>query len=101
MLRNGPIVDELGLNARGNVFGQGRRANATIGRAVQLVFRNIGGDIAGETDMSTRVQAGKFTSCSCEAEHDSPWNPVQVDAALGEACGTVTVHGALGPADIS
>src|SRR4029434_9045586 len=33
---NGPAVRELGLNAGGNVFGQGCRANATIGRAPQL-----------------------------------------------------------------
>ena len=42
---NGPIVKALGLNARGNVFGQGNRANATIGRALQLILRNIGGDL--------------------------------------------------------
>ncbi|HEV7802239.1 MAG TPA: UGSC family (seleno)protein, partial [Burkholderiales bacterium] len=53
---NGPIVDKLGLNSKGNVFGQGWRANATIGRALQLVLRNIGGDLPGETDMSTQGQ---------------------------------------------
>ena len=79
---NGPIVDEVGINARGNVFGQGARANATIGRAVQLVLRNIGGDIAGETDMSTHGQAGKFSSCIAEAEADSPWTPFHVDAGF-------------------
>jgi hypothetical protein len=31
------------MNAKGNALGQGNRANATIGRAVQLVIRNIGG----------------------------------------------------------
>src|SRR3984957_17954662 len=60
LIVNGPIVDKLDINARGNVFGQGARANATIGRAVQLVLRNIGGDIPGETHMSTPGQGGKF-----------------------------------------
>jgi len=60
---NGPIVKILCLNAGGNLCGPGSRANATIGRAVQLVLRNIGGDIAGETDMATHGQAGKFSSC--------------------------------------
>jgi hypothetical protein len=100
IILNGPIVDELDLNARGNVFGQGRRANATIGRAVQLVFRNIGGDIAGETDMSTHGQAGKFTSCIAEAEQDSPWTPFHVDAGFAKGDSTVTVIGASAPHNI-
>jgi hypothetical protein len=97
---NGPIVDEIDLNARGNVFGQGRRANAAIGRAVQLVFRNIGGDIAGETDMATHGQAGKFTACIAEAEADSPWTPFHVDAGFGKDESTVTVIGASAPHNI-
>jgi hypothetical protein len=97
---NGPIVGELGLNARGNVFGQGCRANATIGRAVQLAFRNIGGDVAGETDMATHGQAGKFTSCIAEAESDSPWTPFHVDAGFAASESTVTVIGASAPHNI-
>jgi hypothetical protein len=100
IILNGPIVEELDLNARGNLFGQGRRANATIGRAVQLVFRNIGGDIAGETDMSTHGQAGKFTSCIAEAEADSPWTPFHVEAGFAKGDSTVTVIGASAPHNI-
>ena len=97
---NGPIANEIDINARGNVLGQGARANATIGRAVQLVFRNIGGDIAGETDMSTHGQAGKFTGCIAEAEDDSPWLPFHVDAGFARGDSTVTVIGASGPQNI-
>ena len=82
LIVNGPIAGELDINARGNVYGQGARANATIGRAVQLVLRNIGGDIPGETDMSTHGQAGKFGACIAEAEADSPWSPFHVDAGF-------------------
>lgn len=97
---NGPIVDRLALNARGNLFGQGARANATIGRAVQLVLRNIGGDIAGETDMATHGQAGKFTCCIAEAEQDSPWTPLHVEAGFASDASTVTVIGASAPHNI-
>jgi hypothetical protein len=97
---NGPLADELELNANSNVFGQGCRANATVGRAVQLVFRNIGGDIAGETDMATHGQAGKFTSCIAEAEHASPWTPFHVDAGFAATDSTVTVIGASAPHNI-
>jgi hypothetical protein len=97
---NGPLAAELDINARGNVYGQGARANATIGRAVQLVLRNIGGDIPGETDMSTHGQAGKFSACIAEAEDDSPWTPFHVDAGFAKGDSTVTVIGASAPQNI-
>jgi hypothetical protein len=100
LIVNGPIVGQIGINARGNVFGQGVRANATIGRAVQLVLRNIGGDIAGETDMATHGQAGKFSSCIAEAEADSPWTSLHVDAGFAPDDSTVTVIGASAPHNI-
>ncbi len=100
LIVNGPIVSEIDINARGNLFGQGARANATIGRAVQLVFRNIGGDIAGETDMATHGHAGKFTACIAEAEDDSPWAPFHVEAGFGANDSTVTVIGASAPQNI-
>ena len=39
----GPIARAIGMNSGGNALGQGNRANATIGRALQLVVRNVGG----------------------------------------------------------
>jgi hypothetical protein len=97
---NGPIAAELDINARGNCFGQGWRANATIGRAVQLVFRNLGGDMPGETDMATHGQAGKFGLCIAEAEGDSPWAPFHVEAGFRAEDSTVTVIGASAPQNI-
>jgi hypothetical protein len=100
LIVNGPLANELDINSAGNLFGQGARANATIGRAVQLVFRNIGGDIAGETDMATHGQAGKFTACIAEAEDASPWSPFHVDAGFAASDSTVTVIGASAPQNI-
>src|SRR5207244_8815520 len=53
LIVNGPIRSRIGMNARLNVLGQGNRANATIGRAVQLVIRNVGGGRPGEVDRAT------------------------------------------------
>ena len=50
---NGPIVQRLNINSGYNCFGQGWRANATIGRAVKLILVNLGGAIPGETNKST------------------------------------------------
>ena len=41
---NGPISKEIGMNSGINCLGQGNRANATIGRALQLIIRNVGGN---------------------------------------------------------
>jgi hypothetical protein len=91
---NGPIARALDVNSGGNVFGQGWRANATIGRALTLVLRNIGGDMPGATDMSTQGQPGKFTFCIAENEAQSPWPPLHVERGFRPDESTVTVLGA-------
>jgi hypothetical protein len=93
---NGPIVQQIGLNAGGNVFGPGHRANATIGRALTLVLRNVGGAIPGELDMSTIGQPAKYSCCIAENETDSPWAPLHVERGFRREQSTVTVVGAEG-----
>jgi hypothetical protein len=72
-----------------NVFGQGNRANATIGRALQLVIRNVGGGRPGEVDRATFGNPGKLSFCFAEDEEGSPWPPLSV--ALGARPGASTV----------
>jgi hypothetical protein len=43
LLVNGPVRERIGLNSKGNVFGSGFRANATIGRAIRLSAINAFG----------------------------------------------------------
>src|SRR5882724_4127411 len=52
---NGPIRKELNINGGPNALGEGWRANATIGRFVQLVKRNIGGSYPGTTCSDFRL----------------------------------------------
>ena len=51
MIVNGPIRHLLKMNMGLGALGQGNRANATIGRALRLVIRNIGGAKPGGTDV--------------------------------------------------
>ena len=40
---SGPVADRLEIHGGTAVFGSGHRANATIGRALRLTMRNLGG----------------------------------------------------------
>jgi hypothetical protein len=97
---NGPIRQLLDVNSRGNVFGPGWRANATIGRAIRLMLITLGGGAPGVTDMSTHGQPGKFSFCIAEAEESSPWDPLHVEHGFDRSASTVTIIGAGAPHNI-
>ncbi|MGY1660925.1 thioredoxin [Geodermatophilus sp. SYSU D00705] len=91
---NGPVAARIGMNSGVNALGQGNRANATIGRALQLVVRNVGGGRPGEVDRATLGNPGKFTFCFAEREHDSPFLPLAAERGVpGDA---VTVFAGSG-----
>src|SRR3989440_882043 len=94
---NGPIATEIGMNSGVNALGQGNRANATIGRALQLVVRNIGGGRPGEIDRATLGGPGKYTFCFAEDEAGSPWEPLAVERGIPEGTSAVTLFAGSGP----
>lgn len=98
---NGPIRHAIDLNSGANVFGQGWRANATIGRAVKLILTNIGRAIPGVTDKSTLGHPGKYTYCIAENEEESPWEPLHVERGFRREQSTVTVFGCEAPHNIN
>ena len=79
MIVNGPITKQIGMNSGVNALGQGNRANATIGRALQLIIRNVGGGIPGGIDRATLGNPGKYTFCFCEDESDAEWPSLSMD----------------------
>jgi hypothetical protein len=97
---NGPIAREIGLNAGYNAFGQGFRANVTIGRAVRLVLMNVGGGLPGTGDRATQGSPAKIAHCVAENEAENPWEPLHVEAGLSPQVSTVTVFGCEGPHNI-
>ncbi|MFC1900725.1 hypothetical protein ACFLYN_03930 [Chloroflexota bacterium] len=50
---SGPIVQEIGMNDGLGMLGPGNPANSCIGRAYQLMARNLGGSITGVNRMSS------------------------------------------------
>lgn len=97
MLVNGPAVHELGINYGEDLFSPGWRSNATIGRAVRLVMRNVIGTLPGQLDRSTLGHAGKYTFCIAENEEESPWPPFHTERGFRPEQSTVTVLAALAP----
>jgi hypothetical protein len=93
---NGPIRRQISMNARGNALGQGNRANATIGRAVQLIIRNVGGGRPQEVDRATLGNPGKYTYCFAEDEEGSSWDPLSSDFGLARGVSSVTVFAGFG-----
>ena len=78
VILNGSIRANLEINCGSNCFGQGHRANATIGRAVQLTLLNVGGAKPGVMDRSTQGSPAKYAFCFGENEEESPWEPYHV-----------------------
>jgi hypothetical protein len=94
---SGPLGERLGMNARGNALGQGNRANLTIGRALQLTVRNVGGGKPGEEDRATHGQAGKVGSCFAERIEDSPWESLSEERGLAPGETGVTLMATEAP----
>jgi len=96
---HGPIARKLGINAGTNCLGPGNRANASIGRALQLCIRNIGGARAETGDMATMGQPGKYTFCFAE-RNDGPFPTLTARRGLGADASAITVMGISGTAEV-
>ncbi|MEN0065659.1 MAG: thioredoxin [Myxococcota bacterium] len=100
LIVNGPIRHHIGMNSGMNVLGQGNRANSTIGRALQLVIRNVGGGRPGEVDRATFGQPGKVGLCFAEDEEGSPWSPLSTDFGVQAGTDAVTLFPGEAPRSI-
>jgi hypothetical protein len=85
------------MNASGNALGQGNRANLTIGRALQLVVRNVGGGRPQEEDRAAHGQPGKLSSCFAERLHDSPWPGLAQERGVPDGQTGVTLFAGEAP----
>jgi len=94
---NGPGTRAIGMNSGINVLGQGNRANSTIGRAVQLTVRNVGGGRPGEVDRATHGNPGKVSFCFAEDELNSPFTPLAQWRGMAPGTDAVTVFAGEGP----
>jgi len=88
---NGPLRHDLNINSGSGALSPGDIANATIGRALGLIIKNIGGIRKGIEDMGVLGNPGKYTLVIAENEEDSPWDPLQVERGFKKGDSTITL----------
>jgi hypothetical protein len=78
-LVSGPISRDIGMVGGLNALGPGHRANATIGRTLNLMLRTLGGAQLGINTTPTQGSAVSWAFAFAENEAGSPWQPFHVD----------------------
>ncbi len=96
---HGPVAEDLDVRHGINCLGPGNPANATIGRAISLVLRNIGGMRSGTGDMATMGQPGKYSFCFSE-DPTSPFPSLLSRASIPPGENSVTVLGISGTIEV-
>jgi hypothetical protein len=100
LIVDGSIAQRIGMNSGVNAMGQGNRANATIGRALQLTIRNVGGGKPGGVDRATLGWPGKYTFCFAEAVDTNPWESLAASRGVpGDAVTLFAAGGVQGVVD--
>lgn len=88
---SGPVANRIGINSGTACFGGNVKANATIGRALRLTMRNIGGAKPDGMEKSTQAWPGKLSMCFAENEARTPWEPFPVAMGFRLDQSTVSV----------
>jgi hypothetical protein len=89
VLVSGPIAQEIGLSGKQGCMGPGYPANATIGRAVNLVIMNICRSVPGLCDLDCLASQAEFTFCFAEEPGLAQWKMINEEHYNAE---TTTVY---------
>ena len=98
MIVNGPLRDEMEIDYRASCLGGAAgRGSVTLGRALQLCLRNIGGMRAGENTRSVHGQPTRVAGlCFGEWEERTRWPSLAMRRGFSREDEVVTVHGGMG-----
>lgn len=100
LIAHGPAAARAGVSGGIDCLGGSARANATIGRALRLVLRSVGGAIPGQMDAATMGQPAKLGLCFAENLDASPWPPLHTTRGLQADQSGVTLVGISGTVEI-
>ncbi|MBE6904920.1 MAG: hypothetical protein E7476_01380 [Ruminococcaceae bacterium] len=76
---SGPIAQEIGVSGKQGCQGPGWPANATIGRAINLVLMNVLRTVPGVCDLDCIASQAEFTYCFAEEPELAQWNMINED----------------------
>ena len=98
---SGPYAETIGMNAGVEMMGNGNRANAAIGRAVNLFKANFYGSVPIVMDNSTFGHPGKIGFCFPENLAVSPWPSLAAEKGFGDDATIVTAYATLAPLQVT
>lgn len=98
---SGPLARDVGMNCSHNALGPGNRANATIGRALRLIARNVFGAVTGKFDATAMGNPAKYSLCFAEEEPPAPWRPLRERLGYDHDDTTVTVMATEAPRQVA
>jgi hypothetical protein len=90
-LVNGPIAKDINVRSTYGATNPGDIANATIGRAMGLITKNIRGIRKQIEDMGVLGNPGKYSWVTAENEENSPWGPFHVDRGFKKEDSTISL----------
>jgi hypothetical protein len=90
-LINGPAAKDANFRATYGATSPGDIANASFGRAMGLITKNIRGIRKQIEDMGVLGNPGKYSWVAAENEENSPWEPLHVERGFHKEDSTVTL----------
>jgi hypothetical protein len=90
-LVNGPIAKDINVRSTYGATNPGDIANASFGRAMGLITKNIRGIRKQIEDMGVLGNPGKYSWVAAENEENSPWEPLHVERGFKKEDSTVSV----------
>ncbi len=88
---NGPVREQLRINGSTGALSPGDLPNATLGRAMAFIIKNLGGARKAVEDMGVLGNPSKYAMVLGENEEASPWQPHHVRNGFGRDDNVVTV----------
>jgi hypothetical protein len=90
-LINGPAARDANFRSTYGATSPGDIANASFGRAMGLITKNIRGIRKQIEDMGVFGNPGKYTWVAAENEENSPWEPFHVSCGFKKEESTVSL----------
>ena len=79
ILASGPLASQIGMHGGQGCLGPGFRANATIGRTINLLLGNVCRSVPGYADLACLSSPAEYSYCMAEDASLSPWQPMHVE----------------------